>query len=178
MAEKSADNLIDAIAKSKKAGLARLVFGLGIRHVGQRVAQVLSQTYGSMDALAKASYEDLEAIDEIGPKIAESIREFFGEKHNQEELVKLKQHGLVMTQEKKAGAGNLEGKQFVLTGTLESMTRDEAKRKIAEAGGRVTSSVSAKTDYVVAGADPGSKLTKAQKLGIAILTEQEFQRLI
>ncbi|MDH5763608.1 MAG: NAD-dependent DNA ligase LigA, partial [Nitrospinota bacterium] len=178
MAEKSGQNLIDAIARSKQAGLARLVFGLGIRHVGQRVAQVLAQTYGSMDALAHAPYEDLEAIDEIGPKIAESIREFFGEKHNQKELCKLKQHGLVMTQEKKAGGGNLEGKQFVLTGTLENMTRDEAKRKIVEAGGRVTSSVSAKTDYVVAGADPGSKLTKAQKLGIAILTEQEFQRLI
>jgi DNA ligase (NAD+) len=178
MAEKSAENLIGAIAKSKNAGLARLVFGLGIRHVGQRVAQVLAQTYGSMDALAKAPYEDLEAIDEIGPRIAESIREFFGEKHNKKELCKLKQHKLVMTEEKKAGGGNLSGKQFVLTGTLENMTRDEAKRKIIEAGGRVTSSVSAKTDYVLAGTDPGSKLTKAQKLGIAILSEQEFQKLI
>ena len=178
MADKSAKNLIDAIAKSKEAGLARLVFGLGIRHVGQRVAQVLAQTYGSMDALAKAPYEDLETIDEIGPRIAESIREFFGEKHNQKELCKLKQHKLVMIEEKKAGGGSLAGKQFVLTGTLENMTRDEAKRKIIEAGGRVTSSVSAKTDYVLAGTDPGSKLTKAQKLGIAILNEQEFQKLI
>ena len=178
MAEKSAENLIGAIAESKKAGLARLVFGLGIRHVGQRVAQVLAQTYGSMDALAKASYEDLEAIDEIGPRIAESIREFFGEKHNQKELCKLKQHKLVMTEEKKAGGGSLAGKQFVLTGTLENMTRDEAKRKIIEAGGRVTSSVSAKTDYVLAGTDPGSKLTKAQKLEVKVLTEAEFQELI
>jgi DNA ligase (NAD+) len=178
MAEKSADNLINAIEKSKQAGLARLVFGLGIRHVGQRVAQVLAQTYGSMDALAKAPYEDLKTIDEIGPRIAESIREFFGEKHNKKELCKLKQHKLVMTQEKQAGGGNLEGKQFVLTGTLDSMTRDEAKRKIIEAGGRVTSSVSAKTDYVLAGTDPGSKLTKAQKLGIAILSEQEFKNLL
>jgi DNA ligase (NAD+) len=178
MADKSAQNLIDAIAKSKQAGLARLVFGLGIRHVGQRVAQVLAQTYGSMDALAKAPYEDLEAIDEIGPRIAESIREFFGEKHNKKELCKLKQHKLVMTEEKKAGGGSLEGKQFVLTGTLESMTRDEAKRKIIEAGGRVTSSVSAKTDYILAGTDPGSKLTKAQKLGIAILSGKEFQKLL
>ena len=178
MADKSAQNLIDAIAKSKQAGLARLVFGLGIRHVGQRVAQVLAQTYGSMNALAKAPYEDLEAIDEIGPRIAESIREFFGEKHNKKELCKLKQHKLVMTEEKKAGGGNLEGKQFVLTGTLENMTRDEAKRKIIEAGGRVTSSVSAKTDYVLAGTDPGSKLTKAKKLGVAILNEKEFQKMI
>jgi DNA ligase (NAD+) len=178
MAEKSAENLIGAIAKSKKAGLARLVHGLGIRHVGQRVAQVLAQTYGSMDALAKAPYEDLEAIDEIGPRIAESIREFFGEKHNKKELCKLKQHKLVMTEEKKAGGGSLEGKQFVLTGTLENMTRDEAKRKIIEAGGRVTSSVSAKTDYVVVGTDPGSKLTKAQKLEVKVLTESELQKLL
>jgi DNA ligase (NAD+) len=178
MAEKSGKNLIDAIEKSKQAGLERLVFGLGVRHVGQRVAQVLAQTYGSMDALAKAPYEDLEAIDEIGPRIAESIREFFGEKHNKKELCKLKQHKLVMTQEQKAGGGSLTGKQFVLTGALESLTRDEAKQRIVDAGGRVTSSVSAKTDYVVAGTDPGSKLTKAQKLGVAILTEQEFQKLI
>jgi DNA ligase (NAD+) len=178
MAEKSGQNLVDAIEKSKQAGLARLVYGLGIRHVGQRVAQVLAQTYGSMDALAKAPYEDLEAIDEIGPRIAESIREFFGEKHNKKELCKLKQHKLVMTQEQKAGGGNLAGKQFVLTGTLETLTRDEAKRKLVEAGGRVTSSVSAKTDYVVAGTDPGSKLTKAKKLDVAILSEKEFKKLL
>ncbi len=178
MAEKSAQNLIDAIAKSKQAGLSRLVYALGIRHAGQRVAQVLAQTYGTMNGLASAKYEDLEAIDEIGPRIAESIREFFGEKHNKKELCKLKQHGLVMTEGKKAGGGNLSGKQFVLTGALESMTRDQAKKKIVEAGGRVTSSVSAKTDYVVAGTDPGSKLTQAQKLGIPILTEKEFQKLL
>ncbi len=170
--------MIEAIEKSRQAGLARLVFGLGIRHVGQRVAQVLAQTYGNMDTLAKASYEDLEATDEIGPRIAESIREFFGEKHNKKELCKLKQRKLVMTEEKKAGGGNLTGRQFVLTGTLESMTRDQAKKKIIEAGGRVTSSVSAKTDYVVAGTDPGSKLTQAKKLGIPILSEQEFQKLL
>ena len=179
MAERSGKNLIDAIAKSKQAGLARLVFGLGIRHVGQRVAQVLAQTYGSIDALAKAPYEDLEAIDEIGPRIAESIREFFKESHNREEIKRLKKAKIKMSEDRVSGTlGVLSGKQFVLTGTLESMTRDEAKRKIIEAGGRVTSSVSAKTDYVVAGTDPGSKLTKAQKLGIAILNEQEFQKLL
>ena len=178
MAEKSAQNLIDAIAKSRQAGLSRLVYALGIRHAGQRVAQVLAQTYGTMNGLASAKYEDLEAIDEIGPRIAESIREFFGEKHNKKELCKLKQHGLAMTEGKKAGGGNLSGKQFVLTGTLESLTRDQAKKKIIEVGGRVTSSVSAKTDYVVAGTDPGSKLTQAQKLGIPILTEKEFQKLL
>ena len=178
MAEKSAQNLIDAIAKSRQAGLSRLVYALGIRHAGQRVAQVLAQTYGTINALAKASYEDLEAIDEIGPRIAESIREFFGEKHNKKELCKLKQHGLVMTEGKKTGGGNLSGKQFVLTGALESMTRDQAKKKIIEAGGRVTSSVSAKTDYVVAGTDPGSKLTQAKKLSVPVLSEKEFQKMI
>ncbi|MCH8932340.1 MAG: NAD-dependent DNA ligase LigA [Nitrospinae bacterium] len=178
MAEKSAQNLIDAIAKSRQAGLSRLVYALGIRHAGQRVAQVLAQTYGTINALATASYEDLEAIDEIGPRIAESIREFFGEKHNKKELCKLKQHGLVMTEGKKAGGGNLSGKQFVLTGALESMTRDQAKKKIIEAGGRVTSSVSAKTDYVIAGSSAGLKLDMAKKLGVRIMDEEGFKKLM
>ncbi|MCH7500657.1 MAG: NAD-dependent DNA ligase LigA [Nitrospinae bacterium] len=178
MAEKSAQNLIDAIAKSRQAGLSRLVYALGIRHAGQRVAQVLAQTYGTMNALATASYEDLEAIDEIGPRIAESIREFFGEKHNKKELCKLKQHGLVMTEGRKAGGGNLSGKQFVLTGALESMTRDQAKKKIIEAGGRVTSSVSAKTDYVIAGSSAGLKLDMAKKLGVRIMDEEGFKKLM
>ncbi len=178
MAEKSAQNLIDAIAKSRQAGLSRLVYALGIRHAGQRVAQVLAQTYGTMNALATASYEDLEAIDEIGPRIAESIREFFGEKHNKKELCKLKQHGLVMTEGKKTGGGNLSGKQFVLTGALESMTRDQAKKKIIEAGGRVTSSVSAKTDYIIAGSSAGLKLDMAKKLGVRIMDEEGFKKLM
>ena len=179
LAEKSAENLVSAIKKSKQAGLARLVFGLGIRHVGQRVAQVLAQTFGSMDAIRKASYEELEAVDEIGPRIAESLREFFGEKHNLEELAKLKQHKLVMKEKVRAkSAIPLSGKQLVLTGKMATLTRDQAKEKIIESGGRVTSSVSKKTDYVVAGADAGSKLTQAQKLGVTVLNEKEFQKLL
>jgi len=179
MAEKSAENLVTAIKKSKQAGLARLMFGLGIRHVGQRVAQVLAETFRSMDAIQNVAYEELEAVDEIGPKIAESLREFFAEQHNQEELAKLKKHKLVMEAEgRSVSTGPFTGKQIVLTGTLETLTRDQAKEKIVNAGGRVTSSVSAKTDYLVAGADAGSKLSKAQKLGVTVLTEKELQKLL
>ena len=179
MAETSAKNLLGAIDNSKQAGLARLVFGLGIRHVGQRVAQVLAQTFGSMEAIQNVSYEELEAVDEIGPKIAESLREFFAEKHNQEELAELKKQNLVMAEKVRAqSATPLSGKQIVLTGTLQTLTRDQAKQKIVNAGGRVTSSVSQKTDYVVAGTDAGGKLSKAQKLGVAVLTEQEFCKLL
>jgi len=179
MAETSAKNLLDAIDNSKQAGLVRLVFGLGIRHVGQRVAQVLAETFRSMDAIQNVSYEELEAVDEIGPKIAESLREFFAEQHNQDELAELKKHKLVMKEAVRAKSTTpLSGKQIVLTGTLATLTRDQAKEKIVTAGGRVTSSVSAKTDYLVAGADAGSKLSKAQKLGVTVLTEQEFHKLL
>jgi len=179
MAEKSGQNLLDAITKSKEAGLARLVHALGIRFVGQRVAQVLAQTFHSMDAIQNAGFEELETVDEIGPKIAQSLRDFFDENVNVKEIEKLKKHGLEMSaKDLPSGSGALTGKQFVLTGTLESMTRDEAKKKILDAGGRVTSSVSAKTDYVVVGADPGSKADKAKKLDVPILTEKEFEKLL
>lgn len=179
-AEKSAQNLIDAIAKSRRAGLSRLIHALGIRFVGQRVAQVLANTFHTMDALEKASFEDLESIDEIGPKIAESLRQFFDEDKNKKEIAHLKDMGVVMEEERAevAGDGALSGKQFVLTGTLENHTREEAKALIHKAGGRVTSSVSQKTDYVVAGADPGSKLDKAKKLGVAVLDEAAFEKLL
>ncbi|WP_042251276.1 NAD-dependent DNA ligase LigA, partial [Nitrospina gracilis] len=152
-AEKSAQNLIDAIEKSKRAGLSRLIHALGIRFVGQRVAQVLANTFHTMDALEKASFEDLESIDEIGPKIAESLRQFFDEDKNKKEIAHLKEMGVVMEEERAEGSGDgaLSGKQFVLTGTLENRTREEAKALIHKAGGRVTSTVSGKTDYVVAG---------------------------
>jgi len=179
LADKSAQNLIDAIEKSKQAGLARLIHALGIRFVGERVSQVLAQTFGSMEELQKASYEELESVDEIGPKIAESLREFFEEPHNRDEIDRLEKQGLKTAQEKSSsGPAPLEGKQFVLTGTLQNMTRDEAKRKIVEAGGRVTSTVSKKTDYVLAGSDPGSKLAKAKKMGVAILDEQGLETFL
>ena len=178
MAEKSAQNLIDAIEKSKTAGLARLLHGLGIRHVGQRASALLAQTFGTMDKIMAAPKEEVASILEIGDKIADSLREYFARESSQEEIARLKQHGVAMEAGEKTSGGKLEGKQFVLTGTLADFTRDQAKEKIISLSGRVTSSVSAKTDYVVAGSDPGAKAAKAKKLGVKTLTEAEFKSLI
>ncbi|MFQ5672783.1 MAG: NAD-dependent DNA ligase LigA [Nitrospinales bacterium] len=178
LAGKSAQNLLDAIEKSKQAGLSRLIYALGIRHVGQRAAVVLADVFSSLDNLQNASFEDLETVMEIGPRIAESLRAFFDRESNREEIRRLKEKGVVMAARKQESGGSLQGKQFVLTGTLEHFTRDEAKRKIQSLGGRITSSVSGKTDYVVAGADPGSKLAKARKLEVAVLDEAGFRHLI
>ncbi|MEE2987199.1 MAG: NAD-dependent DNA ligase LigA [Nitrospinota bacterium] len=178
LAEKSAQNLIDALEASKKAGPARLLHALGIRHVGQRAAMVLAQTFRTLDKLQVTRFEELESVMEIGPTIAESFREFMDKKENRNELDRLKQLGLLVELEKTETSTVLEGKQFVLTGTLESLTRDQAREKIVALGGRITSSVSKKTDYVVAGADPGSKLDKAKKLEVKILREAEFKGLI
>lgn len=178
MGEKSAQNLLHAIEKSKKSGFARLVFALGIRHVGQRAATVLAQTFHSMGKLMSAGYEELEAVMEIGPAIAESLRAFFDQKVNQDEIDRLSKKGVLMEEGRQKTGGALQDKQFVLTGALESFSRDEARDKIQSLGGRVTGSVSRKTDYVVAGSDPGSKLGKAEKLGIKVLNETEFKRLL
>jgi DNA ligase (NAD+) len=179
LAEKSAQNLIDAIEKSKKAGLARLLFGLGVRHVGQRAASILAKTFRSIKALRATPYEDMESVMEIGPVIAESLKSFLDQKANVKDIEKLSSMGVVVEEKgstRKEGA--LKGKQFVLTGTLLEFSRDEAKDKIELLGGRVTSSVSTKTDYVLAGKDAGSKLAKAKKLEITVLEEKEFQKLI
>ena len=179
LAEKSAQNLIDAIEKSKKAGLARLLFGLGVRHVGQRAASILAETFRSIKAIRETPYEDMESVMEIGPVIAESLKSFLDQKANVKDIEKLSSMGVVVEEKgstRKEGA--LTGKQFVLTGTLLEFSRDEAKDKIELLGGRVTSSVSTKTDYVVAGKDAGSKLAKAKKLKITVLEEKEFQKLI
>lgn len=178
MAEKSAQNLLNAIEKSKKAGLARLIFALGVRHVGQRVATVLAQTFHSMDKLMNAGYEELEGVMEIGPVIAESLCAFFGQEGNREEIHKLAKKGVLTEDEQKEAGGLFQGIQFVLTGSLEGFSRDEARDRIQSLGGRVTSSISNKTNYVVVGADPGSKLEKARKLGIKILNEAEFKSLL
>ena len=179
LAEKSAQNLIDAIEKSKKAGLARLLFGLGVRHVGQRAASILAETFRSIKVLRETPYEDMESVMEIGPVIAESLKSFLDQKANVKDIEKLSSMGVVVEE---SGAARKEsaltGKQFVLTGTLLEFSRDEAKDKIELLGGRVTSSVSPKTDYVVAGKDAGSKLAKAKKLEITVLEEKEFQKLI
>jgi DNA ligase (NAD+) len=178
LAEKSAQNLIDSIGKSKTAGLARLLHGLGIRHVGQRAATVLAETFHSLDALQNAAFEDLESVMEIGPIMAESIQTFFDRESNREEIRRLQKQGVVTVEDRRETGDRLLGKQFVLTGTLKDFSRDQAKEKILAQGGRVTSSVSKKTDYVVAGADPGSKRDKAEKLGVEIIDEEKFKRLL
>jgi len=180
LAEKSAKNLIDAIRKSKSAGLARLLFGLGVRHVGQRAASILAETFRSIKVLKETSFEDMESVMEIGPVIAESLKSFLDQEANMQDIENLSNSGVVVEDPEAARkeVGVLAGKQFVLTGTLSEFSRDEAKKKIESLGGRVTSAVSTKTDYIVAGKDAGSKLTKAKKIEITVLDEKEFQKLI
>ena len=180
LAEKSAKNLIDAIEKSKSAGLARLLFGLGVRHVGQRAASILAETFRSIKVLKETSFEDMESVMEIGPVIAESLKSFLDQEANMQDIENLSNSGVVVEDPEAARkeVGVLAGKQFVLTGTLSKFSRDEAKKKIESLGGRVTSAVSTKTDYIVAGKDAGSKLTKAKKIEITVLDEKEFQKLI
>ncbi|MBU4349606.1 NAD-dependent DNA ligase LigA [bacterium] len=183
MAEKSADNLLGAIEKSKKKSLANLIYGLGIRYVGVHSSEVITRYYPTLDEFREAGLEELIEINEIGPKIAESIILFFEEKKNLDIIERLRSAGLNFGQEEekrreKKGVQILAGKQFVLTGTLKDFTRTQAKEIISELGGRVTSSVSKKTNYVVVGEDPGSKYQKAQKIGVPIINEEEFKRII
>ncbi len=176
-ADKSAQNIIDEIENSKKLPLERVIYGLGIRFVGERTAQFLAEHFGSMEALEKASVEELQDVNEVGPRIAESIAEFFSVPANRKLVGRLREAGLTLTGEKKERGTMLAGKTFVLTGTLAHFTRDEAKKMIEDAGGKVTGSVSKKTDYVVAGADAGSKLDKAKALGIEVIGEEELRKL-
>jgi DNA ligase (NAD+) len=179
MGDKSASNLREEIEDSKKASLARLIFALGIRFVGERTGQLLADHFASLDKLGKASEAELLEVEEVGPRVAESILEFFREPQNREVIKKLRKAGLQFEQAKaRKPEGNLAGKQFVLTGTLPRYSRDEAKRMIEEAGGRVTGSVSKKTDYVVVGGDPGSKLEKARSLGVKTIEEGELLQLL
>jgi DNA ligase (NAD+) len=178
MGSQSADNLLSAVAESKKRSLSRLIFALGIRNVGNGAAQLLAERFHTLENLANAGSEEMTAIAEIGPKIAESVAAFFQEEHNLRVVEKLKSAGVHMTEETGSRQGIFSGKKFVLTGKLASMTRSEAKEKITELGGEVSESVSKKTDYVVAGEDPGSKFIKAEVLGITILTEAELTALL
>jgi DNA ligase (NAD+) len=178
MAEKSAANFLEAIDTSRDTTLERLIFGLGIRHVGEHVAKVLAKTFGSLDKLEKAGEEDLMATREIGPQIAKSIATFFRQKANTAAIERLMKGGVRYAPVKKPATDALAGKTFVFTGTLEKFSREEAEKLVEDAGGRASGSVSAKTDYVVAGADPGSKYEKAKELGVAILTEGEFAKLL
>lgn len=180
MGEKSAQNLLDGIEAGKSLPFNRVLFGLGIRFVGEGVAKLLAENFSSIEKLASASQEELENIEGIGPRIAESVIRFFHDPHSRQLVKRLEEAGVTMKSKKKTGSVNssITGKTFVLTGALENMTRDEAKEKIESLGGKISSSVSKKTDYVVAGSDAGLKLQKAIELGIKILTEEELLKLL
>ncbi|MBI4465492.1 MAG: NAD-dependent DNA ligase LigA [Acidobacteria bacterium] len=178
MGSKSAQNLLAEIEKSRQNSLGRLIFALGIRFVGERTASLLADHFGSMDKLEQASLEELENVFEVGPKVAASIHSFFREPGNRQLLKRLREW-LRFAQERKVPRSRvLAGKTFVLTGALQRYGREEAKQRIEQAGGRVTGSVSQKTDYVVAGAEPGSKLDKAKTLGVPILDEKQLEELL
>ncbi|BDC49957.1 DNA ligase [Bryobacterales bacterium F-183] len=179
MGQKSAEKVLANIANSKANPLPRLIAGLGIAFVGERTAQILADSFPSMDALMSASEDALQRADEVGPKVSKSIRAFFDEERNQELIRRLREAGLQFTYEpKRKDGGALAGKTFVITGTLPTLSREEAKAKIEDAGGKATDSVSKKTDYLVAGEKAGSKLDKAQKLGIAVLSEAQLLELL
>lgn len=179
MGPKSSRNLLSEIEDSKKRDLAAFLFALGIRHVGERLARTLAEHFGTIDALTAASAEDLVQVEDVGPTVAESIVFFFGQPENIELLRRLKEAGLDPKAEpKKAGPKPLEGKTFVLTGTLQKFERDAAKEKIEQQGGKVSAAVSNKTDYLVVGESPGSKLSKARELEVTVLNEREFLKLI
>ncbi len=178
--EKTIANLLSNIEKSKSRGLARVLTGLGIRFVGTQTAQILASDFGSIDGIAAASAEELQRCEGIGPEVASSVSLFFQQRANRAMIERLRKRGVSMTAPKRAraAAGKLAGKTFVLTGTLPNLTRDEAAGLITEAGGKVTGSVSKKTDYVVAGSEPGSKYDKAQSLGVPILDELGLRNLL
>lgn len=179
MGRKSAEKLLANIDASRRAALPRVLCALGIRFVGERTAEILADTFGSLDKIRQADADTLQQAEEVGPKVAQSIVEFFGEERNLKLVERLREAGLQFEHEvKKKTGGALSGRTFVLTGTLPTMTREEATARIEAAGGKVTGSVSKKTSYVVAGAEAGSKLQKAQSLGIPVIDEAELVRLL
>ncbi|HSB71235.1 MAG TPA: NAD-dependent DNA ligase LigA [Candidatus Methylomirabilis sp.] len=178
LAEKSAGNLHTAIQGSKTRGLARLLFALGIRYVGENVGRILAGEFGSMRKLTEGSEGQLAAVHGIGPRIAASVALFFRQPENRHLIADLQENGVKMEEESSAGPKPLLGKTFVLTGGLETMTRDQAKKALQRLGGKLTSSVSKKTDYVVVGKDPGSKYEEARRLGIPLLDEPAFRKLL
>jgi DNA ligase (NAD+) len=176
--EKTVDNLLAQIENSKKNGLARVLLGLGIRFVGERTAQLLAEHFGSIDELRSATTEQLIAVNEVGPRVADAIVEFFSNKKNQQLVDDLKSLGLKLTAEKRVVGTALSGLTFVLTGTLPTLTREDAKARIESAGGKVSGSVSKKTSYLVAGEEAGSKLDKARELKIEVLDEPALLKLL
>jgi len=178
MAEKSAGNVIKAIEKSKIQPLWRLIAALGIRHIGGQSAQILAEHFGSFDALMNASREELETVDQIGPTMAESVYKYFRDSKNRAVIDGLLAAGVKPQQPKIKRSGKLAGKTIVVTGTLEGLTRQQVEQKIREAGGKTASSVSKKTDFVLAGNEPGSKLDKALKLGVKVINETQFMEIL
>ena len=180
MGEKSAQNLLMAIEKSRSTTLARFIFALGIRNVGEATARDLARHFGNLDALVAADVDALQQVPDVGPIVAQCIADFFGEPHNREVIEQLRAAGVQWAEGEPQGtvAGALAGKTFVLTGTLPTLSRDEAKALIEARGGKVAGSVSKKTHYVIAGAEAGSKLDKAQALGLAILDEDGLRALL
>jgi len=179
MGAKSARNLVRALQKSKRTTLARFLYALGIREVGEVTAKSLAGHFGDIEPIRKADQDELQSVEDVGPIVAAHIEAFFHQKHNLKVIDELIEEGVEWPKEsgRQNGGGRLNGKTFVLTGTLSNMTRDEAKELIESHGGKVTGSVSKKTDYLVCGADPGSKLQKAQSLGVAVLDEKDLARL-
>ena len=179
MAEKSAQNLVEEIQASKKNPLSRLIFALGMRFVGERTGQLLAEHFSTLEDLEEAKQEELEQVPEVGPKVAESIAEFFSEAANRKLVKKLREAGVRPTAEKReVKSQKLAGKSFVFTGGLVNRSREEAGELVQQHGGKVSGSVSKKTDYVVVGTDPGSKYDKAKELGVTVLTEGEFEKLL
>jgi DNA ligase (NAD+) len=180
MAEKSAGNVIEAIEKSKAQPLWRLVAALGIRHIGGQSAQILAEHFGSLEALMEADQETLEVIDQIGPKMAESVYEYFRNSKNRAVVDELLAAGVEPKQPKavKKATGRLAGKTIVVTGALENFSRQQVEQAIKEAGGKPSPTVSKKTDFVLAGKEPGSKLEKAHKLGVEVIDERQFLEMV
>lgn len=178
MGEKSADNLIQAIAQSKSTSLPRFIFGLGIRHVGESTAKDLAKYFGNMHALMDAQMDDLLRVNDVGPVVADSIISFMSETHNREVIEQLLASGIEFQAEERIAGVDLSGKTFVLTGTLPTMSRDQAKALLEAAGAKVAGSVSQKTSYVVAGADAGSKLDKANELGVPVIDEEALMKML
>jgi DNA ligase (NAD+) len=184
IASKSASNVLAQIEASKSRDLWRLIYGLGIRHVGERTAGILARQFGSLEGLGQATVEELDDVHEIGLTMAQSIRDWFDDPGNKDLCRRLREAGVRTENEKqssgegKEGDERFAGKQFVLTGSLPGMTRDEARGLIESNGGRVISSVSKKTDFVLAGAEPGSKLDKAIELGVPVIDEAEFKKML
>jgi len=172
MGEKSAQNLMDAIAKSKRIGLGRFVYALGIRHVGEHIAHILARTFKTLEALMASTTDELEAVKEIGPQVSQSLRAFFDNPENQRNIKQMTEAGVKLETGRAPIDEPLAGMTFVLTGALDSMTRTEARTRIETLGGKVASSVSRKTTYVVAGKEPGSKLDKAKEMGVSVLDER------